>query len=69
MSFLEEITKITTAAPSLDPELVGFEDESAFMSAKATVSDILTLSCFTVQLLVIFEHYLALLNIKLFDLL
>ena len=43
MSFLEEITRITTAAPSIDPELVGFEDESAFMSAKATVSFKLTI--------------------------
>ena len=38
MSFLDEITKLTTAAPSIDPELVGFADQSAFISSKATVS-------------------------------
>ena len=38
MSFLDEISKLTTAAPSIDPELVGFADQSAFISSKSTVS-------------------------------
>ena len=41
MSFLEEISKLTEAAPSIDPELIGFADQSAFISAKSTVSDLI----------------------------